>query len=231
LIVVLIFLIAVVIAADRVGALVGAHVLAGKVQSDENLPSRPSATIGGIPFLTQAISGSYKDVTITAREVPLNGLSVTTLTAHLHGVHLPFDKAITGSVSQVPVDRVEGTAFVSYADADVYLADHHEPGQHVTLEPGGAGTVRVNDKVHTGGRAFTLHANGRLAVADNTITMNIGHLSGASASIVSAAQHTLTVSFPLHGLPFRAQLQSVSANSEGMSADVTATNIVLGEHG
>jgi hypothetical protein len=232
LIVVLIFLIAVVIVGDRVGALVGAHVLAGKVQTDEHLPNRPSASIGGIPFLTQAIDGKYKDVTITAQEVPVNQVQVTTLTAHLKGVHLPLSKVIGGSVSQVPVDQVTGTAFVSYADANSYLAKHRLGGQLIRLSSGGGATLDVLDKAKVAGQKVSLRGSGTLAVKGNVVSVAVASLSGskAAASLVSAVLKKLNISFPLTGLPFRLQLSSVSVTTAGLTGSGGASHIVLGSH-
>jgi hypothetical protein len=227
LIILVIVLIAVVIAADRIGAVVGAHVLAGKVQNFENLPNRPSASISGIPFLTQAVGGKYHNVKITAHGVPVNQVPVTTLTANLHGVHLPFSKALHGSVSQVPVDRVDGTAYVSFSDANTYLAKHPVAGQNIRLgAAGSARSVNVTDQTRVAGKQVTLHGVGLVSVNNNVVTVTVSKLSGRR-SPKGSAKH-LTVSLPLQGLPFRLQLNTVNVGSAGMTGTGGATNIVLG---
>jgi hypothetical protein len=225
LIAVVVLLIAIVIAADRIGAAVGAHVLAGKVEHFEDLPQRPSASIEGIPFLTQAFGGKYNNVKITAHNVPVNDVSVTTLTANLHGVHLPFTKAIHGSVSQVPVDRADGTAFVSFADANTYLAKHSVAGQHVQIAAGhGANTVSVTDRARVRGAGVDLHGVGLVSVSGNVVQVSVGQLSGAP----KLPTKKLRVTLPLQGLPFRLQLTSVTVSSSGLTGSGGATNIVLG---
>lgn len=227
LIILVIFLIAVVIAADRIGAAVGAHVLAGKVQNFEHLPQRPSASISGIPFLTQAFGGKYHNVKITADGVPVNGVTVTTLTANLHGVHLPFSKALHGSVSQVPVDRADGTAYVSFTDANSYLAKHPVAGQNVRLSAGGSATsVNVTDQARVGGKQVSLHGVGLVSVHSNVVTVTVSQLSGGR--LPKRSPKHLAVSLPLQGLPFRLQLHSVKVASSGMTGTGGATNIVLG---
>lgn len=227
LIILVILVIALVIAADRIGAVVGAHVLAGKVQNFEHLPNRPSATISGIPFLTQAFGGKYHDVKITAHGVPVNQVPVTTLTATLHGVHLPFSKALHGSVSQVPVDRVDGTAFVSYSDANSYLTKHPVAGQHVRLSAAkSARTVTVTDHTRIGGKPVTLHGVGVVTVNKNVVRVTVSRLSGGRVPKGSAKR--LTVSLPLQGLPFRMQLSTMNVDPAGITGTGGATNIVLG---
>jgi LmeA-like phospholipid-binding len=230
LIAVLIFLIAVVIAADRVGAVVGAHVLASKVKTDERLKNRPSASIGGIPFLTQAFGGNYKDVKITATDVLVNTVNVTTLTANLHGVHVPFGKVVHGDVNEVPVDKVDGTAFVSFADANSYLAAH-QTGGLIQLGPGSNGTASILDKVKLGGKQVTLTAVGSVSVAGNRVTVAVSHLTssaGTTNHLASAALNRLHVTIPLNGLPFRLVLESVTVSPTGLTAVGGTSQIVLG---
>jgi LmeA-like phospholipid-binding len=224
LIAVLIFLIAVVVAADRVGAIVAAHVLAGKVQTDEHLPSRPSASIGGFPFLTQAFSGKYSDVTITAHNLRVDAVQVTTLTAHLHGVHLPLSKVVHSSVTRVPVDRVDGTAFVSFANVNTYLA-----GKHLSLRvaPGANGTATVTDRLVVHGKRLSLRGVGAVTVRHSVVHVRVTKLAGA----VGLPNRVASFSVPLRGLPFRIQVRSVSVTSTGLSGTGAARNIVLGSPG
>jgi hypothetical protein len=180
LIAIALFLVVVVVAADRVGAIVGAHVLASKLQTDEHLPSRPSVSIHGIPFLTQAFGGRYDNVSVVGHNIPVNGVPITTLTVHMHGAHVPFGKVVRDSVSEVPVDQINGTAFVSFDDADSYLSNHRFAGQLITLEPGGHGTATVNDRTTLAGRQLTLHGVGAVSVAHNIVSVAVSHLAGSS---------------------------------------------------
>jgi hypothetical protein len=229
-----IFLIVVVIAADRVGAIAGAHVLAGKLQTDEHLPNRPSVSIDGIPFLTQAFGGKYKDVKVEADEVPVDQVQVTTLTAHLRGVHVPFGKVIQDSVSEVPVDHIDGTAFVSFADANTYLANHRVAGQLITLAPGGHGTVTVTDQAALVGKRLSLHGIGSISVSRNVVTVGVSRLTGLTGKRGVAEERQFTknlhISFPLESLPFQIRLRSVTVTPSGLSGVGDATNVVLGSH-
>jgi hypothetical protein len=237
LIAVLIFLIVVVVVADRIGAIVGAHVLAGKVQTDEHLQNRPSASIGGFPFLTQAFNGKYKDVTITGHNVVVDGVTVNTLVAHLHGVHLPFGKVIHGSVSQVPVDSVNGTAFVSFANANAYLSKHLT-GEQATLSGGPGHSVNVVDRLRLGGKKLSLDGVGTVSVSDSVVVVHVAHLSGAETSGSGADTQTLRlavkrlrIAVPLQELPFRMNVTSVAVSPTGLTGTGSATKIVLGSRG
>jgi hypothetical protein len=238
LLVVLIFLIAVVVAADRVGALAAAHVLASKVESDEHLPNRPDVSIDGIPFLTQAFGGDYKDVSITAHDVPVAQVPVTTLHVNLHHAHLPFGRVIRGSVSTVPIDRITGSAFISFTDANDYLARHSPVASLVQLQPSGtAGSATVLDRITVGGRRLTLRGEGTVSVSNNVVRVGVSKLSGAVASgghvassVINLALRQLNLAFPLQSIPFQLQLTSVQITPTGITGTGVATNVVLGKH-
>lgn len=238
LIVVLVFLIAVVVAVDRVGAIVGAHVLASKLESDEGLPNRPSVSIHGIPFLTQAIGGKYSNVSVTASEVPVDQVPVTTLHVDLHGVHVPLSKVISGSVSQVPVDRITGSVLISFADANRYLAKHSPVHSLVSLRPGTSdAAVSVLDRTRIGGQLLHLHGVGTLSVADNVVSVDVSKLTGsgksggsAYSSTLSLALRALDITFPLEEIPFQLRLTSVTVTSSGIQGSGSAQRVVLGEH-
>jgi hypothetical protein len=238
LLVVLVFLIAVVIAVDRVGALAAAHVLASKVESDEHLPSRPDLSIGGIPFLTQAFGGNYKDISVTAHEVPVEQVPVTTLHVTLRHAHVPFSKVIHGSVSTVPVDRITGSAFISFDDANTYLARHSPVGSLVQLRASGTPrTATVLDRISVGGRRLTLQGVGSVTVSSNVVRLDVSGLTGtlasgaqAPSSVLSLALRHLNVSFPLQSIPFQLRITSVEFTSTGITGTGVATDVVLGKH-
>jgi hypothetical protein len=228
LIIVVIFLVVAVVVLDRVGALIAAPVLASKLQSDEHLPSRPSVSIHGIPFLTQVFGGDYHHVSVTAHDVPVDQVPVTTLKVVLHDVHVPFSKVVHSSVKQVPVDRVTGSAFVSFDDANTYLANHSPVGSLIRLVSGSGDTVDVTDQVKVAGRLLTLNGIATINVQRNVVGVRVTKLSGAPQRIVSTLVTGLGVTLPLQGLPFRIVLASVSVSSAGITATGGATDVVLG---
>lgn len=216
-----VFVVVIVVVADRVGASVASHVLADKLKSDENLPSKPSTSIGGIPFLTQAASGKYNDVSVTATDFVTDGVHVSTMTVHLHGVHLPLGKVVGGSVHQVPVDRVDGSAQVSFAEMHRYLAGH---GVSITFSRGANGTLQAKDKVQIGPKSVTASVSVALSITSNVITLTLNGLQQLGKAVGGSG----VLAVPLQGLPFRVQLHSVSVGTDGVSATGSADHIVLG---
>jgi hypothetical protein len=226
LIALLVVVVAAVVAADRVGAHVAAHVLAGKLETDEHLSSRPSVSIGGIPFLTQAFAGKYSDITVTAHDfTTTDGVPVQTLSAKLHGVHVPLSKVIHGSVKQVPVDRVDGRAFVSFDGLARYLAGH---GAAVRLKRASATSVEVIRRISAGKRTASVDGIATIRVSSDVVTLSVGRLTvnGLGSQPVPVAPYLLQV--PLRALPFRFSVTSVTVTDAGIAGTGVAHHVVLG---
>jgi hypothetical protein len=235
LIVVLIFLIAVLVAADRLGAIVAAHVLAGKVQTDEHMTSRPDTSIGGFPFVTQALSGKYKDIKVSSTDLPVDGVNVTSLTVHLHGVHVKLGDVIHGTVSLVPVDRVDGAAVIAFADVNTYLSTHHPAGQDLSFRAGAGKAATIIDKVRVGGKTVSLRGAATVSLNGNVVDVEVKRLSraagGGAAVTAQILQHVLSqlrISLPLKRLPFRINLETVAFSATGISVTGEAHDVVLG---
>jgi LmeA-like phospholipid-binding len=214
---VVLFLAVLVVAADRVGAIVGAHVLASKIETDAGLAGRPNVSIGGFPFLTQAAGGTYSDIAVTDTDVPVAGVDVTKLTVNLHGVHVRMGSLVKGDVSQVPVDRANGTAFVSFTDANNYLVGRHIP---IRLEPGKNGTVRLVETI----LGIPVSETATATVDGDAVVATVSNLSGP----LGILNHAVSVRLPLQGLPFQMALSSVKIGPTGITAVGSAHRIVLG---
>jgi hypothetical protein len=231
-----IFLLVAVVAADRVGAIVAGHILASKVKTDENLRGHPTATIGGIPFLTQALSGTYRDVTIEANNVPVDGVNVTSMTVHLYKVHIPIGDVVNGAVLHVPVKRVAGSAFVAFGDINTYLDSHHPSGQVLFLRASTGNTATIFDQIRIGGKTIAVRGVGTVQLAGNAVAVKVTHLernNGAALppSVLESVLSRLSIFVPLDDLPFRMTLRSVTMTSTGITVTGGAVNAVLGGHG
>ena len=219
LMVVVLLLVALVLVADRVGASVASHVLASKLQSDENLPNRPSVSISGVPFLTQAFHGDYSNVAVTAHGYKTtDGVEIQTLKVHLHGLDLPLSRVLKGKVSRVPVDHVDGSAYLSFADVVHYLAGR---AISVRLSRASSGGVEVIREVRRAGHSKLLSSVATVGVSGGTVTLSV---AGSAASHLKP----LVLAIPLRGLPFRFTVTSVRVTASGLSGTGTADHVTLG---
>src|SRR5688500_5269799 len=78
------------------------------------LQRAPEVDITGFPFLTQALGGRYDEVRISLTAAQLGQPEGTRADVALHGVEVPLSAVLAGSVREVPVERVDGTATLSY---------------------------------------------------------------------------------------------------------------------
>lgn len=213
----LLLIVVAVVVVDRVGEHVAAHVLAGQLQSDEHLQDKPDVSIGGIPFLTQVFGGKYNNVSVTARDFKTSdGVTVTTLNVHLHGAHIPFSKILSGSVKQVPVDKVDGTAYVSFGDLSHYLSG---TGVSVRLGRAGPEAVSVSGTTSLGGHSVAVNGVATVSVNRSVVTFALG---------ATKRLKQLVLSIPLRGLPFRINVTSVTVGGDGITAAGNAKHVTLG---
>ena len=64
---------AVLIAGDRVANAVAQNTLATQLQSELSTPTKPEVSIGGFPFVTQVLGGSFSSVQVTADDATVTG--------------------------------------------------------------------------------------------------------------------------------------------------------------
>ena len=136
----LVLVLGLVVAADRVGEHVAEGLLADQVSRE--LGVRPDVEIGGVPFLTQALTGHYRDLRLTAPRVDGSGVRLDDVEVRLSGADVPLSSVVRGSVDAVPVDRLRVQGVVPYDELEAAA------GRDVQLSaaPGGvrvSGTIRV----------------------------------------------------------------------------------------
>ena len=108
LLIVLVVLAALLVVADRVGVVVAENRLAGQIQQQLVLDSKPDVSIHGIPFLTQAIRGRYKDIRV---ELPRASLppQIWKLYRENSGLGAPSPSVVL-AVSEFPAETREEVA-------------------------------------------------------------------------------------------------------------------------
>lgn len=226
----LITLVLLLVAADRIGVAVAESKVASKVQSSQQLTNRPSVTIEGFPFLTQVISNRYQAVQLSAGGVTLGSgqdrLQVKTLTARLTGVRA------TGNYSGVTARTVAGTATVGYPELSRVLGF---PLGYGGPAANGSGRVRASRSVSVLGKSIA---------ATVTATVSITGAEMLSFSAVKVSVADAGVSLPqvltdqlasifakqlsLNGLPFKLRVRSLAATAAGVSVSADAQNVNLG---
>jgi hypothetical protein len=230
---VLIVLMALLVVADRVGAWAAERAVAEQVSQELDeygvSASPPDITVGGFPFLTQALDGRYESVGVRLRDVESEGLQLPVLDLTATGV--------TASVSTLlersgPVDAAEvvGTATIGYAS----VAELTElPELSLSAEPDGALRVRV--PVEVAGLSLTLAGVATVAVDGTVVQVRVQELAveeasdlpGAVNALIDQVAQALSVNVQLPPLPYDLAVESVRAESSGLAVTVRAFDVPL----
>jgi len=224
LLVVVLLLAGLTVLADRVAVGIAEDRVADQLAGKGGLVGTPDVDIAGFPFLTQAVRGRYDDVRIALDAAELGQPAGTRADVSLRGVHVPLKAALAGSVTEVPVDRVDGTATLSY---DLLAA---ELAGDATLEREGDG-LRVSRTVEVLGTSLPVTAAGTVALDGNQLVIDVERAAGAGVELpgflVDRVSDLLDLRYTVPELPFGLQLTGVAPGPRGVEVRVEATDAVL----
>lgn len=224
LLITLVVLLGLAVVADRVAVTVADKKVAQQIQQQGKLAGAPDVSITGFPFLTQAVAGRYSDVQISLTAADLDQPPGTSAQVSLHGVRVPLSDVMSGSVQRIPVDRVDGTATLSYELLAAQL------GGDTTLRKEGDG-LRITKTVRVGGLTVPLTATGTVKLEGNVLAIDVQQASGVGVSIpsylVRQVSGLLGLRYKIPALPFGLQLTSVTPENDGVVVQVAASNTVL----
>jgi hypothetical protein len=215
--IVLIVLIALLVAADRVAAAVVQSQLASKIQTSQKLSRKPSVTIDGFPFLTQVLSRDFGHATVDIDNLDARGVLISHIHADLRGVH------VSSGYNSATVDNLSSTASLTYAAISTALTKDAGIGQVKVSQGSAAGQVKA---------AYSLL--GVAVSADVDVNVLAGNMLEFKAVKVHSAlgtfgvdQNLFDVKIPLTGLPFGMQLKTLTLNATGADVIATGRNVVL----
>jgi len=224
LLVVLLLLLGLFVVADRVAHGVAEDTVAHRLAAAGNLSGSPEVGIRGFPFLTQAVAGRYDDVRISLTAAELGQPEGTRADIALHGVHVPLSAVVSGSVHEVPVDRIDGTATLSYDLLSAQL------GGNTKLRREGDG-LRITKTVEILGYTLPLTAAGTVTLDGNELVVDVGKAAGAGVDVpgflVDRVSDLLDIRYKLPALPFGLQVTGVHPADHGVDIAVEAKDAVL----
>jgi LmeA-like phospholipid-binding len=224
LLVVLALVLGLLVLADRVAVGYAEDQVATQLAEKGDLQGTPEVDIAGFPFLTQAVGGRYDDVRISLTAAELGQPEGTRADVTLRGVEVPLSSVVSGSVEEVPVESVDGTATLSYALLSEQL------GGDTTLRREGDG-LRITKTVDVVGQTLPLTAVGTVTLEGNELVVDVEEASGAGVEIpdflVDRVADSLDLRYAVPALPFGLQLTDVTPAEDGVDIRVQATDTVL----
>jgi len=225
LLIVLVVLAALLVAADRVGVVVAQNRLASEIQQQLDLDAKPDVSIRGIPFLTQAIRGTYKDIRVQLPDVDAGDVQDLSVNARLQGAHVSLSDALGGNVDRIPVDQISGTLLIPY---DQLARASGISGLTITRE---GDSLRLTGSVQVLGRPVKAEAVGRVEVNDGRIAINAEQAKVAGIPVPTAvldeAARLLSFRVQPQNLPLNLRITAVHLTDTGLLVDAVSDDVVL----
>jgi hypothetical protein len=221
--------------------------VAAQLQTQLKLDEKPSVDIGGFPFLTQAVAGTYPAVTLTAEHIPYRQLRDVTLVAELGNVSLPPQSLIDGSVRSIPAETVTASAQIDPTDlarilrvSDVTVAPvtaatlgerdlaNVDPSQAVELT---STTTVLGQSVRASVIATFRLSGGQIVLSARDITVDTGDAPSSVSGAVSSALRSKLGSFSARvdpgQLPFSISATDLRAEDGKLVVSGTAEDVDL----
>lgn len=221
LVIFLVFLIGLVIAADRIGLWVAQDQIAKNVATQYGLDHKPSVTIKGFPFLTQALSGKYGEIDVNVGDVTQLGVHLTNTMVTLKGVKAPLSDAVHGDASKMVADTATSVATVSYADVD----KEAPRGMKVSAKDKDLqvrGPVTVLGLRRTVTATVTVKPSGRnVRVVPQTVN------AGGTTLPVALVQQAFSFTMPVKGLPLNTRISDVQVGADGLRVTTVGEHVNL----
>ncbi len=209
--------------ADPIAEGIAEDRVAAALRDSGELAGTPDVDVVGWPFLTQAVSGTYDDVRISLTADELGQPEGTRADVRLRGVQVPLSDALSGSVQEVPVDRLDATATLSYA----LLA--RELGGDTTVAREGD-RLRVTRTVEVLGQSVPLTAVGQVVLDGQELVVDVEDAEAAGVDVpgfvVDRARDLLDLRYPVE-LPFELVLTGLQPADDGVEVTAVATDTVL----
>jgi len=231
-------------------------VVARQMRSQLSLADEPSVRVNNFPFLTQAISGRYRSVDVTANHVAVGPLRDVQVRSQLRDVSAPLSQMLGDGPRTVTVREVEGTVRIGAPDVErlireagdvpvdkLYIDGIDADGLEKAVDDGAdpallslepATAVRMGGTVDVLGQEQQVTIIAELQLADGRvqITPRDIRLDDADAQLPVALQRTLSRLFTLTldpgGLPLQVTPTTVRATSGGLEISGLTGRLVLG---
>ncbi len=207
---------------DFAARAVAESVLASKIEQ-QGLQHKPSVSIGGFPFLTQAASKDFQQVSLTDHDQTEGPVTITSMSATARDVTLN-SYAFSGGT----IGSVKGTALISFASLGKTLAHEVGPlgsflnGAGLNLTAAGPHEVRasLNLLVTSGSATWSVSLP-----SPDQLNIRLIRSSGLPSSLLGSIQN-ITLTIPK--LPLGLRLDRVRVTSAGVVGYVRGANVPFG---
>ncbi|MDS1271912.1 DUF2993 domain-containing protein [Lipingzhangella sp. LS1_29] len=208
-------LLALVVAADRGLHYATENEVGNQVARQYPMTAEPDVTIGGFPFLTQVIAGTYSEVNVVTGAFTYNEVQLERVDVTLTDVEAPLSDLLSGE-PDIVAEEAEGTILVPYSELQQRIQR-----EGMTIEQEG-GTPRITGDFAHGGISVSVQSDLELAVEESTISVSPRNIevSGDVPIDVDLVEDSLAFELPLGELPFGLRVTDIQTEPNGL--EVTA---------
>ena len=229
--VLIVVLVVLAVTADRVAWWFAQRTIATEIQKTEKLSTRPEVTVGGFPFLTQALRGRYQQVDANIQDPAVdNGLKIDSLKVQLRGVHVTTGDLINRQVDSVPVDSATAVATISFASLNAAAKENlPDAKSKVEFSQGTGDALAVTGTYRSSGLSAKLDLQARLLAKDGDLIVELDPeaLAGLPAALRAQVKSLVADASQLPPLPFGFQAQAVSVSPSGITVQATSSSLNL----
>jgi hypothetical protein len=210
--IVIVVLLLLAVGADRFACYEAENTMANKIVQN-GLPVKPHVSIEGFPFLTQLAAKDFNNVVISASNVTEGSLTIASINATLHGMHL-----IDG-YSGARIDSLTGSALIKYSA----LASAGGFPSGITLGPGSSsGQIKATVSVPIlGNQSVTAQVTRQSASEFN---IKVVDADGVDSTFLG---NLVNYTYKVPQLPAGMGIESVSTNQQGVVITITGQNTTL----
>lgn len=241
LLVMLVLLLGLVVIADRVGAGVAEDQIAKQAATElkkagATTEGQPKVEIGGFPFLTQVLGGTYDSITITADKPQSDDIKLDTMTIVAKDVKAAASDLLNGR-GPVTATTITGTATMNWDTVRslITLANLPVPFDPATLQiKVQNNNVELRLPIALAGYSTTLVAKGSIAVAEGKVNLKLSDIQAegvelprAAQSLLNTIKNRLTATIRTPKMPYTLTIQDVSTDASGVKVVATASNVQL----
>jgi hypothetical protein len=252
LVIALLVLVGLFVAVDFGAAALAESAVSRQMREQIGLVDDPSVRINGFPFLTQALSGRYSSVDVSASRIRVGQLQQLDVSAQLRNVTAPLSMLLGSGPKTLAVQEAEGTVRVPAADVqrlldgveDLRIETIDDEALAQAVEDGGPSSLtqinpeqaaRFGGTVTILGQQIDLWLIAVLQLVDGQVQIEPRyiHLGGDDAPVLPAvAQSTLQQLFTIRidpgSLPLAVTPTDLKAVNGALEISGTAENLNLG---
>ncbi|MET9216197.1 MULTISPECIES: LmeA family phospholipid-binding protein [unclassified Nocardia] len=207
---------------DRVAVVLAQNEIGRAIAAEYDLAQPPDVEIGGVPFLTQAIDGIYRDIDIRVGDWSGENISVRDLDVVLTDVSAPLTDIVGNRTANLVAATATATAVVPY---DVVRTFAPSGVESISDSPEG---LRVTGTFPVAGLSVPATVFVTVAPTDAGIEVtpvSVQSALGGPTVPLSLLRGPLTFVVPLQELPLGARLTAIRPAPDGLHATAVAHDV------